>query len=100
MELFCEVYTPAPPPSVLDKMLTLLAQSGLAYEPCDVTVCLRDSAGDEFACGGLRANVLMCIAVDERLRGEGLTARDGTALREQGVLRSHSSLLVFTSPKY
>ncbi len=52
-----------------------LSRQGLRYDKgIQYTVVLYDRQGEVAATGSLEKNVLKCIAVDEKWRGEGLTA--------------------------
>lgn len=84
----------------LAAVASFLQQNGLEYdEGIEYTVNLVDSSGRIAATGSLRGNVLQCIATDEALRGEGLTARIVTLLRARAFSAGRAHLFLFTKPK-
>ena len=87
------------PPRLESRVRSFLTAQGLRYEPGDFTVVVRDAEGNVAATGSLAGKVLKCIAVDERLRGEGLTAPVMTALRARAFEKGLRRLFLFTKPK-
>ena len=94
-----ERYEGALPPRLESRVRSFLTAQGLRYEPGDFTVVVRDAEGNVAATGSLAGKVLKCIAVDERLRGEGLTAPVMTALRARAFEKGLRRLFLFTKPK-
>ena len=77
-----------------------LARQGLRYDKgIQYTVVLYDRQGEVAATGSLEKNVLKCIAVDEKWRGEGLTAAVVSTLRSQAFQQNQQHLFLFTKPR-
>ena len=94
-----ECYEGALPPRLEGRVRDFLSAQGLRYEPGDFTAVVRDTDGAVAATGSLAGRVLKCIAVDERLRGEGLTAPVMTALRSRAFAQGLRRLFLFTKPQ-
>ena len=76
-----------------------LSRQGLRYDKgIQYTVVLYDRQGEVAATGSLEKNVLKCIAVDEKWRGEGLTATVVSTLRSQAFQQNQQHLFLFTKP--
>lgn len=77
-----------------------LSRQGLRYDKgIQYTVVLYDRQGEVAATGSLEKNVLKCIAVDEKWRGEGLTATVFSTLRSQAFQQNRQHLFLFTKPR-
>jgi hypothetical protein len=61
-------------PERLSQIRYLLADSGLGLDN-DITLFVEAWSGQLVGCAGLAANVIKCVAVNEQLRGENLSAR-------------------------
>ena len=62
-------------PERLSQIRYLLADSGLGTDN-DITLFVEARSGAQLVgCAGLAANVIKCVAVNEQLRGENLSAR-------------------------
>ncbi len=62
-------------PERLSQIRYLLAGSGLGLDN-DITLFVEAWSGSQLVgCAGLAANVIKCVAVNEQLRGENLSAR-------------------------
>lgn len=94
-----ECYEGTLPPRLEGRVRDFLSAQGLRYEPGDFTAVVRDTDGAVAATGSLAGRVLKCIAVDERLRGEGLTAPVMTALRSRAFAQGLRRLFLFTKPQ-
>ena len=94
-----ECYEGTLPPRLEGRVRDFLSAQGLRYEPGDFTAVVRDADGAVAATGSLAGRVLKCIAVDERLRGEGLTAPVMTALRSRAFAQGLCRLFLFTKPQ-
>lgn len=94
-----ECYEGTLPPRLEGRVRDFLSAQGLRYEPGDFTAVVRDTDGSVVATGSLAGRVLKCIAVDERLRGEGLTAPVMTALRSRAFAQGLRRLFLFTKPQ-
>lgn len=77
-----------------------LSRQGLRYDKgIQYAVVLYDRQGEVAATGSLEKNVLKCIAVDEKWRGEGLTATVVSALLSQAFQQNRQHLFLFTKPR-
>ena len=82
-------------PDRLSQLRYLLADSGLGLDN-DITLFVEAWSGPQLVgCAGLAANVIKCVAVNEQLRGENLSARllaevENAAL-ERGIFTSSSA---------
>lgn len=94
-----ECYEGALPPRLKSRLQDFLQQQELQFAPGDFTVCVREADGSIAATGSMAGKVLQCIAVDERLRGEGLTAPVMTALRTRAFEKGLRRLFLFTKPR-
>lgn len=77
---------------------TLLTDSGLGMDS-DITTFVEAWSGDQLVgCAGLAANVIKCVAVDARLRGENLSARLLAEVEHLALSRGHFHLFLCTRP--
>lgn len=82
-----------------EQLSRFLRAQGLSYEgDADYTVMLADEYGAIVASGALTGNVIRYMAVDEKLRGEGVTARMMTALHTEAYAAGRTRLFLFTKP--
>jgi len=85
-------------PQRLATIRTLLADSGLGMDS-DITTFVEAWQGDRLVgCAGLAANVIKCVAVDTRLRGENLSARLLAEVEHLALARGHFHLFLCTRP--
>lgn len=76
----------------------LLSDSGLGMDS-DITTFVEAWSGNRLVgCAGLAANVIKCVAVDEQLRGENLSARLLTEVGHLALARGHFHLFLCTRP--
>lgn len=76
----------------------LLADSGLGMDS-DITTFVEAWRGETLVgCAGLAANVIKCVAVDARLRGENLSARLLAEVEHLALARGHFHLFLCTRP--
>lgn len=76
----------------------LLADSGLGMDN-DITTFVEAWSGLRLVgCAGLAANVIKCVAVDENLRGENLSARLLAEVEHLALSRGHFHLFLCTRP--
>lgn len=79
-------------------IVAFLSRQGLDPDPgAGFTVSLRED-GRILACGSLDGNVIKGVAVDPAFRGQGLTEKLMTVLRQEAFRRSLRELFVFTKP--
>lgn len=83
----------------LVKLKAFLWENGLTYEEnIQWTVNFLDLNGDIIATGSLEGNVLKCLLVSPKHRGERLTEKLVTLLTKEGIRRGQRHLLLFTKP--
>ena len=76
----------------------LLADSGLGMDN-DITTFVEAWSGNRLVgCAGLAANVIKCVAVEEQLRGENLSARLLAEVEHLALARGHFHLFLCTRP--
>lgn len=86
--------------SYSEKLNSFLLQNDLLYDQLiEHTVCLTDETGNIAATGSISSNVLKCIAVDPKYRGEGLLPKIVTSLTNYAFSKGRKHLFVFTKPK-
>ena len=85
---------------VRERAERFLAACGLRLDALDYFVGLFAGDDDEMlGCGGLKGNVLKCVAVKDGLKGEGLANRIVSQLRAKVKEHGYDNALVFTKPK-
>ncbi|POP42012.1 [citrate (pro-3S)-lyase] ligase [Superficieibacter electus] len=85
-------------PERLRQIRQLLADSGLGLDG-DITLFVEAWSGSHLVgCAGLAANVIKCVAVDEALRGENLSARLLAEVENVALARGHFHLFLCTRP--
>ena len=85
-------------PERLVPIRCLLADSGLALDN-DVTLFVEAWSGTQLVgCAGLAANVIKCVAVNERLRGINLSSRLLTEVENAALARGHFHLFLCCRP--
>ena len=79
---------------------TFLQRNGLRLDSVDYYACVFRLGEDEepLAGGGLKDNVIKCIAVDDNLREEGFSSRLVSHLLSEASQRGHDSVKVYTKP--
>lgn len=86
--------------SRLNRLVSFLSQNGLDYDnDIEFSVILSDVEGNIAATGSMKANVLMCIAVSDKYKGEGLASKIITALVNRAHQNNLNHLFLFTKPK-
>jgi [citrate (pro-3S)-lyase] ligase len=79
-------------PERLSQIRYLLADSGLGLDN-DITLFVEAWSGTQLVgCAGLAANVIKCVAVNEQLRGENLSARLLAEVENAALERGHFHL--------
>ena len=77
-----------------------LAENGLRLEPVDRYVVLTREGSDEIlAGGGLRKDIIQCVAVSEEARGEGLMGRLVSHLLTLAAENGHQNVKAYTKPE-
>lgn len=82
------------------KVEEFLSANALRLDDVDYMAAIYQLDGDEMlACGGLKGNLLKCIAVSEQLRDTGMSTRLISHLVNLAYQNGFSSVKVFTKPK-
>ncbi|WP_449557007.1 [citrate (pro-3S)-lyase] ligase [Huaxiibacter chinensis] len=85
-------------PERLSQIRYLLADSGLGLDN-DITLFVEAWSGAQLVgCAGLAANVIKCVAVDEKLRGANLSARLLAEVENAALACGHFHLFLCTRP--
>lgn len=85
-------------PERLSQIRYLLADSGLGLDN-DITLFVEAWSGSQLVgCAGLAANVIKCVAVNERLRGQNLSARLLGEVENAALERDYFHLFLCTRP--
>ncbi len=85
-------------PERLSQIRYLLADSGLGLDN-DITLFVEAWSGAQLVgCAGLAGNVIKCVAVNEQLRGENLSARLLAEVENAALERGHFHLFLCTRP--
>ena len=82
------------------KVSDFLEANGLRLEEVDLYLAVLSPDGGILAGGGLRRDVLKCLAVNEEFRSEGLMTPLVSRLVSEASQRGFNSLKVFTKPAY
>ena len=85
---------------VRSRVEAFLAENGLRLEEVDRYIGIVDRDDKMVAGGGIRKDVLKCIAVSEEARSGGLTGKLVNRLMQFGEEAGQSCLKVFTKPEY
>lgn len=81
------------------RAIDFLAQNGLRLDDVDYLAAIYPLDSDEMlACGGMKGNLLKCIAVSEQLRDTGMSTRLISHLINLAMQQGHRSVKVFTKP--
>lgn len=84
----------------LERLKEFLYRNHLDYdEGIEYSVCLLDEDYNIVATGSAQLNVLKCIAVDENVRGEGLSATILSSLVQYEYENGRTHILMYTKPK-
>ena len=85
-------------PERLDSIRSLLVDSGLGMDS-DISLFVEAWSGETLVgCAGLAANVIKCVAVDERQRGANLSARLLAEVENVALALGHFHLFLCTRP--
>ncbi|MBQ2151113.1 MAG: triphosphoribosyl-dephospho-CoA synthase [Bacteroidales bacterium] len=81
------------------KVEDFLGRNGLRLEDVDVYLSIQDPEGEILAGGGLKGDVIKCVAVSESARSQGLSAPLFSRLISIASERGITNLKAFTKPK-
>lgn len=76
-----------------------LSSNGLRLDPLDTFVGIFDSADEFVGGGGLKGNVIKCVAISPALRSGSLANALISRLREKAFSDGHDNVFVFTKPE-
>ena len=85
-------------PSIRRKVENFLVRNALRLEEVDLYLAVLDDEGDILAGGGLRRDIIKCIAVSESARSAGLSVPLISRLISLAAERGHTNVKVFTKP--
>ena len=85
-------------PSIRRKVENFLVRNALRLEEVDLYLAVLDDEGDILAGGGLRRDIIKCIAVSESARSAGLSVPLISRLISVAADRGHTNVKVFTKP--
>lgn len=81
------------------KAESFLLSNGLRLEDVDSYYAILDGEGEILAGGGLKKDIIKCVAVDSRYRSEGLLAPVISHLISLAASHGYDDLRVFTKPE-
>ena len=85
-------------PSIRRKVEVFLMRNALRLEEVDLYLAVLDDEGEILAGGGLRRDIIKCIAVSEQARSAGLSVPLVSRLISVAAERGHTNVKVFTKP--
>ena len=85
-------------PSIRRKVENFLVRNALRLEEVDLYLAVLDDEGDILAGGGLRRDIIKCIAVSESARSAGLSVPLISRLISVAADQGHTNVKVFTKP--
>ena len=85
-------------PSIRRKVEDFLMRNTLRLEEVDLYLAVLDDEGEILAGGGLRRDIIKCIAVSEQARSAGLSVPLVSRLISVAAERGHTNVKVFTKP--
>ena len=85
-------------PSIRRKVVGFLGSNGLRLEDVDLYIAILDQDGAILAGGGLKADIICCVAVSEAARSGGLSVPLLSRLIAVAAERGYHNLKVFTKP--
>ena len=85
-------------PSIRRQVENFLVRNALRLEEVDLYLAVLDDEGDILAGGGLRRDIIKCIAVSEQARSAGLSVPLVSRLISVAAERGHTNVKVFTKP--
>ena len=85
-------------PSIRRQVENFLVRNALRLEEVDLYLAVLDDEGEILAGGGLRRDIIKCIAVSEQARSAGLSVPLVSRLLSVAAERGHTNVKVFTKP--
>ena len=95
-----EIQTLNPPtPRQRQRIEAFLKRNGLRFDDMHYYAAVTDDDGEMIAGGGLKGNVIKCVAVDDAHKGEAIANTLISHLISHANEEGHSNVMLFTKPK-
>lgn len=86
-------------PRQRQRIEAFLKRNGLRFDDMHYYAAVTDDDGEMIAGGGLKGNVIKCVAVDDAHKGEAITNILISHLIAHANEEGHSNVMLFTKPK-
>ncbi len=86
-------------PRQRQRIEALLKRNGLRFDDMHYYAAITDDDGEMIAGGGLKGNVIKCVAVDDAHKGEAIANTLISHLIAHANEEGHSNVMLFTKPK-
>lgn len=86
-------------PRQRQRIEAFLKRNGLRFDDMHYYVAITDDDGEMIAGGGLKGNVIKCVAVDDAHKGEAIANTLISHLIAHANEEGHSNVMLFTKPK-
>lgn len=86
-------------PCQRQRIEAFLKRNGLRFDDMHYYAAITDDDGEMIAGGGLKGNVIKCVAVDDAHKGEAITNTLISHLIAHANEEGHSNVMLFTKPK-
>lgn len=86
-------------PRQRQRIEAFLKRNGLRFDDMHYYAALTDDDGEMIAGGGLKGNVIKCVAVDDAHKGEAIANTLISHLIAHANEEGHSNVMLFTKPK-
>ena len=86
-------------PRQRQRIETFLKRNGLRFDDMHYYAAITDDDGEMIAGGGLKGNVIKCVAVDDAHKGEAIANTLISHLIAHANEEGHSNVMLFTKPK-
>ena len=86
-------------PRQRQRIEAFLKRNGLRFDDMHYYAAVTDDDGEMIASGGLKGNVIKCVAVDDAHKGEAIANTLISHLLAHANEEGHSNVMLFTKPK-
>ena len=86
-------------PRQRQRIEAFLKRNGLRFDDMHYYAAITDDDGEMIAGGGLKGNVIKCVAVDDAHKGEAIANTLISHLIAHANEKGHSNVMLFTKPK-
>ena len=86
-------------PRQRQRIEAFLKRNGLRFDDMHYYAAITDDDGEMIAGGGLKGNVIKCVAVDDAHKGEAIANTLISHLIAHANEEGHSNVMLFTKPK-